>query len=96
VRDNPRYVGQVNTFTGFCVGGPGHCDPPPKTRRKFDLRHRHHKTPGNFRLNATEAVKKLAAEGETAFEINLVVLNTDGTLATDALILDAVSLVFEE
>jgi len=25
---NPNFVGQVNMFTGSCVGGPGHCDVP--------------------------------------------------------------------
>jgi len=95
-RGNPRYVGMLNTFTGFCVGGPGHCDPPPETRRKFDRRHRPHKTPGNYRLDATAAVAALMQQGETAFQVNLVALNTDGSPATDALLLDAVSLVFKE
>ena len=96
LRDNDNYVGQVSSFTGFCVGGPGHCDPPPDTRRKFDVRPRHRKTPGNVRMDATENVKKLAARGDTSFQISLVPLNTDGTPADDALILDAVSLVFHE
>jgi len=95
-RGNDHYVGALHTFTGYCVGGPGHCDPPPETRRKFDSRPRHHKTPGNFRLNATDTVARLAAKGATSFQINLVVLNFDGTVANDALFLDAVSLVFHE
>jgi tyrosinase len=93
-RGNDHYVGQFNTFTGFCVGGPGHCDVPPETRRKHDLRPRHHKTPGHFRIDATETVSKLVAKGETDLHVNLVVLNTDGTPASDALSLDAVSLNF--
>jgi tyrosinase len=95
-RGNDHYVGQVSTFSGFCVGGPGHCDPPKEHRRKFDLRGRPHKTPGNFHLDATETVQKLSAQGETAFQVNLVVMNTDATPATDALLLNAVSLVFKE
>jgi tyrosinase len=95
-RGNDHYVGQLNMFTGFCIGGPGHCDQPKQHRKKFDRRPRHHKTPGNFHLDATDAVKKLKAAGETAFQVNLVVLNTDGTPADDALFLNAVSLVFKE
>ena len=34
--------------------------------------------------------------GETAFQVNLVVMNTDGTPAPDALLLNAVSLNFIE
>ncbi|MBZ5617662.1 MAG: tyrosinase family protein [Acidobacteriia bacterium] len=95
-RGNDNYVGQFNTFSGFCVGGPGHCAPPPETRRKFDLRKRHHKTPGNFHIDATSTVAKLAAQGATAFQVNLVMMNTDGTPATDALLVNAVSLNFVE
>jgi tyrosinase len=94
VRGNDRFVGQLNTFTGFCVGGPGHCETPKEGRRKFDHRSRHHKTPGNFRVDATETVRKLVAAGESDLHVTLVVLNTDGTPATDALRLDAVSLNF--
>ena len=95
-RGNDHYVGQFNMFTGFCVGGPGHCDPPPEERRKLDRRPRNHKTPGNVHLDATDTVRKLASQGETAFQVNLVVLNTDGTPADDALVLNAVSLIFKE
>ena len=95
-RGNDHYVGQFNMFTGFCIGGPGHCDPPPEERRKFDRRPRAHKTPGNVRLDASETVRKLAAQGETAFQINIVAMNTDGTPADDALLMRAVSLIFKE
>ena len=78
------------------MGGPGHCDPPPETVRKFDLRPRHRKTPGNYRIDATATVQKLMAQGDSAFQVNLVMLNTDGTPATGALLLSAVSLDFVE
>jgi tyrosinase len=95
-RGNDHYVGQFNMFNGFCIGGPGHCDPPQETRRKFDRRVRGHKTPGNVHLDASDAVQKLMAQGETSFQINLVVMNTDGTEAHDALLMHGVSLVFKE
>ena len=93
-RGNDHYVGQLNMFTGLCIGGPGHCAVPSETRRKFDQRPRPHKTPGNFRLDATATVQKLLANGARDIQVHLVVLNTDGTLAPDALVLDAVSLNF--
>jgi tyrosinase len=95
-RGNDHYVGILNTFFGNCVGGPGHCDPPQETKRRFDCRPRHRKTPGNYRLDATDVVNKLKAQGETAFQVNLVVMNTDGTPAHDALLMNAVSLNFIE
>jgi tyrosinase len=93
-RGNDHYVTTVHMFTGSCIGGPGHCDVPAETRRKFDLRPRDHKTPANFRIDVTENVGKLRAKGETNLRVNLVVLNTDGSPAKDALLLDAVSLNF--
>jgi tyrosinase len=92
---NPHYVGLLNMFTGLCIGGPGHCEPPlPTQRRKFDFRARHHKTPGSFRIDATAAVRRLREQGETDLQVALVVLNLDGSLATDALQFDGVSLNF--
>lgn len=93
-KGNPNYVGMLHMFSGNCIGGPGHCDVPPETRPRFDQRGRAHKAPVNFRLDATATVKALAAQGALDFHVNLVVLNTDGSAATDALILDAVSLNF--
>ena len=93
-RGNPNYVGLVSMFTGVCVGGPGHCDVPEPRTNRFDLRPRPHKTPSTFRIDASDAVKRLADQGATSFSVNLVVLNTDGTPATDALKTDAVSLNF--
>ena len=93
-RGNPNYVGQVNMFTGLCIGGPGHCDVPGGPADKFDLRPRPHKTPSSFRIDATEAVRRLSDAGTTEFQVNLVALDLDGSAATDALKLDAVSLKF--
>jgi tyrosinase len=93
-RGNSNYVGLVSMFTGVCIGGPGHCDVPTPRTDRYDLRPRPHKTPSNFRIDATDAVKRLAAQGATSFSVNLVVLNTNGTPATDALKIDGVSLNF--
>ncbi len=92
---NPNYIGMLNMFTGLCIGGPGHCDTPAATQpRKFDHRHRPHKTPAEFRVDATTTVARLKALGATDFHVTLVVLNLDGSAATDALHLDGVSLSF--
>lgn len=93
-RGNPNFVGQVNMFTGNCVGGPGHCDVPEPRTDKFDRRPRPHKTPSSFRIDATSAVSALRAAGTQTFQVNLVALNLDGSPASDALKLDAVSLTF--
>ncbi len=95
-RGNDHFVAQVATFSGDCVGGPGHCDVPPESRRKYDHRPRRRKTPGDFRIDATDAIGKLSAQGETEFQVNLVVLDIDGTPKTNALWMDAVSLIFKD
>jgi tyrosinase len=96
MRGNDHYVGQMNVFTGLCIGGPGHCDVPARSLNRFDRRPPHHKTPSSVRFDATDAVRKLSAAGVTDFEVNLVTLNIDGTPATDALLVDAVSLNFKD
>jgi hypothetical protein len=67
--------------------------PEPRTD-KFDRRPRPHKTPSSFRIDATSAVSALRAAGTQTFQVNLVALNLDGSPASDALKLDAVSLTF--
>jgi len=93
-RDNPHYAGMQSMFTGLCIGGPGHCAPPPTPRRKFDRRQRSHKTPANFRYEVTNVVAGLRQAGDTDFQVTLVVMNLDGSAATDALHLDGVSINF--
>jgi tyrosinase len=95
-RGNDHFVTQVATFSGDCIGGPGHCNVPPETRRKYDIRPRHRKTPGNFRINATDAVRKLTAQGATDFQVSLVVLDIDGTPKPNAMWMDGVSLNFKD
>jgi tyrosinase len=95
IADNPHYAGMLSMFTGFCIGGPGHCETPSvKPPRKFDRRPRHHKSPAAFRLDATATVAKLKAMGDSDFQVTLVPLNIDGSSATDALFLAGVSLTF--
>ena len=99
IRDNDNYVGYIGRFGhGNCVGGPGHCDVPSQTQHKFDHRPRHHNTPTNHRLDATETVKKLVAKGATDFEVNVVVVGGHGQLATgdSRAFFDSVSLHFCE
>ena len=95
-RGNDHFVTQVATFSGDCIGGPGHCDVPPESRRKYDIRPRHHKTPGNFRIDVTESIRRLTQQGETDFQVNLVVLGLDGKPKPNALWMDAVSLNFKD
>jgi len=95
-RGNDHFVTQLATFSGDCIGGPGHCDVPTEDRRKYDMRPRPHKTPGNFRIDVTETVRKLTQQGETDFQVNLVVLGLDGAPKANALWMDAVSLNFKD
>ncbi|MBP6823856.1 MAG: tyrosinase family protein [Acidobacteria bacterium] len=91
---NDRFVGQLQLFSGGCIGGPGHCDPPPASKRKFDQRPRHRKTPFNIKLDATDTIGKLKAKGETDMHISLVVMDLAGRQKSNSLWLDAVSLNF--
>ncbi|MGH9800633.1 MAG: tyrosinase family protein, partial [Blastocatellia bacterium] len=84
----------LQLFSGGCIGGPGHCDPPPSDKRKFDQRPRHRKTPFNIKLGATDTISKLKAKGEKDLHINLVVMDLAGRQKSNSLWLDAVSLNF--
>lgn len=93
-KGNDHYVGQFALFAGGCIGGPGHCEPPPREKLPHDKRQRHMKTPGNIRMNATETVAKLRAQGAKDFQIQVVTLGIDGKAAPDILRMEAVSLNF--
>jgi tyrosinase len=95
-RANDHFVAQVATFSGECIGGPGHCDVPPEKKRKYDERPRHRKTPGNFRIDATDAIARLTDQGATEFQVNLVVLDIDGKPKPNALWMTGVSLNFKD
>ncbi|RED97890.1 tyrosinase family protein [Marinoscillum furvescens] len=89
-----HYVGSFVLFGhGQCIGSSGHCDPPGR-RRVGDVRERHHNTPWNYRLDATQCVSKLIEQGEKDFHVNLLVQDTDGEALTDLLRMEALSLDF--
>ncbi len=93
--ESDHFVGEFHIFQGQCVGGAGHCDPPPP-RRPGDLRARDPKTPRNIRIDATETVQRLLEKGETDFDVHLVVLDLEGKPAKDVLKLSSVSLDFAD
>ena len=96
-KDNDHYVGYIARFGhGNCIGGPGHCDIPALTRRKYDKRPRHHNTPTNHKLDATKTIQKLRAKGQTEFQVQVVVMSPDGRMAQGQhrALLDGVSLNF--
>ncbi len=96
-QDNDHFVGYISRFGhGDCIGGPGHCDVPSEGRRKFDMRPRHHNTPTNHSLDATENVKKLLATGAKDIHVNVVALSSNGQLAegSSRLLMDGVSINF--
>jgi len=95
VVDNDHFAGYVSLFGhGDCIGGPGHCDPPPLNRRLFDQRPVHHNTPRDFKIDVTAAVQKLAAKGQKDFKITLVVMTPDRNGAGKHLQLEGLSLKF--
>jgi tyrosinase len=67
--------------------------PLPRTRR-FDRRPLHHHEPRNFRIDVTEAVKRMLAQGEDDLSVHLVAVGLDGEPIEDALFIDGVSLNF--
>jgi tyrosinase len=96
IQDNKHYAGYVALFGhGPCIGGPGHCD-PPAPRRNYDRRPHHHNTPWKARVDVTDTVKQLVADGATDIDINIVVIGADGKQVTDMLRMSAVSLTFKD
>lgn len=97
ITDNPNYAGYAGIFGhGDCVGLPGHCDPPPGPRGKFDLRGRHHMTPHNLRLHATRTAQRLVKAGATSLQVTLVPVTPDGQPVTDHFRFHGVSLEFKD
>ena len=92
--DNSHFVGQVSTFHGSCYGGPGHCALPLERTRRNDQRALHHHEPRNFRIDASQCVQQLMAQGAGDFSVHLVVVGLDGKPQDGALFMDGVSLNF--
>ncbi|MCI4669588.1 MAG: tyrosinase family protein [Bacteroidia bacterium] len=78
--ENKFYAGCIFFWGhGRCVGGPGHCAPPPENKRDNDKRPPNHNARRNYRLDITEAVQRLSQEGVDEFQVNLVVVGPDGS-----------------
>jgi tyrosinase len=93
--EDAHYAGYLAIFGhGPCYGGPGHCEVPPRSARKFDIRPRHHNTPRNHRITVTKAARRLLDEGATSLQITLVVIGADYQEDPDLLRLEGVSLNF--
>ncbi|HEX9984359.1 MAG TPA: tyrosinase family protein [Thermoanaerobaculia bacterium] len=91
--EDPHYGGYLAIFGhGPCIGGPGHCEVPPKNSRPYDLRPRSHNTPRNHRINVTKAARRLLEEGASSLQITLVVIGADYNEDNELLRLDGVSL----
>jgi len=97
IDNNDHYAGHFSLFGhGPCIGGPGHCDPRPLPRRKFDTRPPHHNEPWNLRMDVTKTVQKLVEKGATDLQVKLVVISPEGKAGVGSLRLDSVSLTFED
>lgn len=95
--DVDQYAGYIAVFGhGPCYGGPGHCDVPPQTPRRFDRRGRHMNAPRNFRIDATDCVGRLVDGGASDLRVTLVVVGVDGKEVPDLLRLAGVSLNFKD
>jgi tyrosinase len=93
--EDPHYAGYLAIFGhGPCIGGPGHCEIPPRQPRKYDLRPRSHNTPRNHRIVVTKAAQRLLKEGAPSLQITLVVIGADYCEENELLRLEGVSLNF--
>lgn len=91
--DDEHYAGYLAIFGhGDCIGGPGHCTVPQ--RSKYDLRPRSHNTPRNHRVDVTKCAKRLFDKGDSTIRITLVVIGADYQEDRELLRLDGVSLNF--
>jgi tyrosinase len=96
VDGNAHYAGHFTLFGhGPCIGGPGHCDPRPRTR-PFDTRPQQHNEPWDVRIDVTDTVAALVGEGATDIEATLVVVAPGGDDPRAQLQLDGVSLSFHD
>lgn len=91
---NDHFVEQITTFHGSCYGGPGHCRLPLDRTRTHDRRPLHHHEPRNYKVDVTQAIKRMLAKGETDITIQLVVVGINGQPVDDAVFIDGVSLNF--
>ncbi|MEY2441951.1 MAG: tyrosinase [bacterium] len=94
VESNIHYAGHFTIFGhGPCIGGPGHCEPVPRTD-PFDHRLPHHNEPWNVNFDITDAVAALVADGARDIQATLVVVDLMSDHAATKLELDGVSLSF--
>jgi tyrosinase len=92
--EDQHYAGYLAVFGhGPCIGGPGHCEAPSRSR-KYDLRPRSHNTPRNHRVNVTKTARRLLDSGATSLQITLVVIGVDYREDNELLRLQGVSLNF--
>ena len=93
-KGNDKFVEEIITFHGSCYGGPGHCDLPLDNTRTFDHRPLHHHEPRNYKVDATEAVKRVLNDGAKDISVQLVIVGIDGNTIDNAVYIDGVSLNF--
>lgn len=91
---NENFVEEITTFHGTCYGGPGHCDLPLDKTRLFDHRALHHHEPRNYKIDASDAIKRVLRNGEDDITIQLVIVGIDGNTIDNAVYIDGVSLNF--
>jgi tyrosinase len=96
--DLESYAGYLAVFGhGPCIGGPGHCDLPPREARPFDRRQRSIRsmnTPRNYRVDVTRCIRNLLKKNATEVTVTLVVIGVDYQEDRDLLRLGGVSLNF--
>jgi len=91
---NEHFVEQITTFHGSCYGGPGHCRLPLDRTRVHDQRPLHHHEPRNYKIDATDAVKRMLSSGEKVITIQMVIIGVNGKPVDNAVYIDGVSLNF--
>ncbi len=91
---NDHFVEEITTFHGSCYGGPGHCRLPLDRTRRHDKRPLHHHEPRNYKIDATQAIKRMMAKGEKDITIQLVIVGINGQPIDNAVFIDGVSLNF--